>query len=186
MTDKIYIQAQDLLEDSFRLADAVKSDGFEPTFIVALWRGGAPIGLAIQEFFAYHGVETDHILVRTQSYSGIENQSDQVVIYGINYLIKNLSSEDKVLIVDDVFDTGKTIDAIVEDMKKRLKLNMPQDVRVAVPYFKPKRNKTERLPDYYLHVTDDWLIYPHSIEGLTPQELEANKPEIYGTIKAYL
>ena len=59
MTDKIYIQAQDLLEDSFRLADAVKSDGFEPTFIVALWRGGAPIGLAIQEFFAYHGVETD-------------------------------------------------------------------------------------------------------------------------------
>ena len=63
---------------------------------------------------------------------------------------------------------------------------MPQDVRVAVPYFKPNRNKTERLPDYYLHVTDDWLIYPHSIEGLTPQELEANKPEIYGTIKAYL
>ncbi|MAW46867.1 MAG: hypoxanthine phosphoribosyltransferase [Gammaproteobacteria bacterium TMED30] len=186
MTDKIYIKAQDLLEDSFRLAQHVRKDGFEPTFIVALWRGGAPIGLAIQEYFAYHGVETDHILVRTQSYAGIENQSDQVVIYGINYLVKNLSAEDRILIVDDVFDTGKTIDAIIEDMKRQLKLNMPEDLRVAVPYFKPDRNKTERLPDYYLHVTDDWLIYPHSIEGLTPEELQMHKPKIFTAIKDHL
>ena len=104
----------------------------------------------------------------------------------MNYLVKNLSAEDRILIVDDVFDTGKTIDAIIEDMKRQLKLNMPEDLRVAVPYFKPDRNKTERLPDYYLHVTDDWLIYPHSIEGLTPEELQMHKPKIFTAIKDHL
>ena len=75
MTDKLYLDANRLLNDSFRLADQVYRSGFEPTFIMALWRGGAPIGLAVQEYFAYRGIETDHILVRTSSYHGIDNQS---------------------------------------------------------------------------------------------------------------
>ena len=54
MTEKFYIGAEDLLADSFRLARRVHQSGFEPTFIMALWRGGAPIGLAVQEYFAYH------------------------------------------------------------------------------------------------------------------------------------
>ena len=73
MTDKLYLDANRLLNDSFRLAHQVYRSGFEPTFIMALWRGGAPIGLAVQEYFAYREIETDHILIRTSSYHDIDS-----------------------------------------------------------------------------------------------------------------
>ena len=50
MSEKLYLGAQELLEDSFRLAARVLASGFKPSFIVAIWRGGAPIGMAVQEF----------------------------------------------------------------------------------------------------------------------------------------
>ena len=55
---------------------------------------------------------------------------------------------------------------------------MPHDVRVAVPYYKPSRNKTQRVPDYYLHETDQWLKFPHSLEGLTKEEVLNNRPNL--------
>lgn len=186
MTQKLFLDADELLNDSFRLADQVYRSGYEPTFIMALWRGGAPIGLAVQEYFAYREIETDHILVRTSSYHGIDNQSRNVQIYGLNYLVKNLQAEDRVLIVDDVYDTGRTIVSIVQAMQEQLKLNMPTQVRVAVPYYKPKRNETDREPEYFLYDSDEWLVYPHSVEGLTPDEIQQHKPEIHQILAPHL
>ena len=186
MTDKYYIDPEQLLADSFRLAQQVHRSGYEPTFIMALWRGGAPIGLAVQEYFAYHNIETDHILVRTSSYHGIDQQSRDVNIHGLSYLVKNLAAEDRVLIVDDVFDTGQTINAIIQTMRAQLKNNLPQDIRVAVPYFKPSHNQTDRLPEYFLHETEEWLIYPHSVEGLTPEEIKTHKPHLYEVLHKYI
>ena len=45
VSDKQYLDAQTLLEDSFRLGAEIYRSGFRPTFIVAIWRGGAPIGI---------------------------------------------------------------------------------------------------------------------------------------------
>ena len=59
--NKRFITAQELLEDSFRLAAKVFEDGFRPQFIVGIWRGGAPIGIAVQEYFDFKKIETDHI-----------------------------------------------------------------------------------------------------------------------------
>ena len=112
MTYKHYLDANELLNDSFRLANKVYQSGFRPSFIMALWRGGAPMGLPVQEYFAVKGIPTDHILVRTSSYSGIDNQSRDVPNFGLSYLVKRLSADDKVLIVDDVYDTGRTIHTI--------------------------------------------------------------------------
>jgi hypothetical protein len=55
-----------------------------------------------------------------------------------------------------------------------------------VPYYKPTRNQTDREPDYYLHETEDWLKYPHSLEGLSPEEIAENRPELYSIIKDHL
>ena len=66
----LYIGAQELLEDAFELGARVFESGFRPSFIVAIWRGGAPIGIAVQELLDYLGVETDHIAIRTSSYTG--------------------------------------------------------------------------------------------------------------------
>lgn len=186
MSEKQYLSAQQLLEDSFRLGAEIIKDGFRPTIIIAIWRGGVPMGIAVQELLAWYGIETDHIAIRTSSYSGIDGQADEIRIHGMNYLVKNCTREDSLLIVDDVFDTGLTIDAVITHLHNKARLNTPHDIRVAVPYFKPTRKRTERVPDYYLHQTDRWLKYPHSLEGLSIEEVEANRPELYAIIKDQL
>jgi hypoxanthine phosphoribosyltransferase len=187
MAEKQYLTAQSLLQDSYTLARDVLDSGFEPTFIVAIWRGGAPIGIAVQEFLAVHGVTSDHIAIRTSSYAAkIDQQAKEVRVHGLNYLVKNLTYEDKLLLVDDVFDTGRSIEAVINELAKQTRLNMPQDVRVAVPYYKPSRNKTERTPDYFIHETEAWLKYPHSLEGLSNQEIAQHRPRLYEIIKKHL
>jgi hypoxanthine phosphoribosyltransferase len=182
MGDKVYLDAQELLEDSFRLGARVVASGFRPSIMIAIWRGGAPVGVAVQEMLAYNGIETDHIAIRTSSYSGIDGRSQEIRIHGMNYLIKKVRHEDRLLIVDDVFDTGSTIDAVIRHLGEKARLNTPHDVRVAVPYFKPERNLTERVPDYYLHETASWLKYPHSLEGLGAAEVAAHRPALYDII----
>ena len=69
--EKRYISAQQLLEDSFRLGVEILNSGFRPHFIVGVWRGGTPVGIAVQEMLDFFGVETDHIAIRTSYYEGI-------------------------------------------------------------------------------------------------------------------
>ena len=96
--NKKYITAQELLEDSFRVAAQVFEDGFRPQFIIGIWRGGAPIGIAVQEYFDYKKVETDHIAVRTSSYYGIGKQAKEIKVHGLHYLIENANAGDGLLI----------------------------------------------------------------------------------------
>ncbi len=186
MTQKQYLSAQQLLEDSFRLGADVIADGFEPTIMIAIWRGGVPMGIAIQELLAWYGIETDHIAIRTSSYTGIDGQAHEIRIHGMNYLIKNCTDQDRLLIVDDVFDTGLTIEAVIAHLEEKARLNTPRDIRVAVPYYKPSRNQTNRVPDYYLHEPAQWLKYPHSLEGLSVEEVAQNRPELYAIIRDQL
>lgn len=184
MIEKTYLDPQTLLDDSFRLGAKILNDGFRPNYIIAIWRGGTPIGVAVQEFLAYYGVESDHIAIRTSSYSaGIDGRSKTVLIHGMDYLIKNITATDKLLIVDDVYDTGLTIQAVIKELKEKCRLNSPEDIRIAVPYFKPTRNKTGVDPEYYLHETEAWLKYPHSLEGLTADEIAEHRPELFDIIK---
>ena len=186
MMSKVYLSAQGLLEDSFTLAKQVLDSGFKPTFIIAIWRGGTPIGIAVQEYLEYHGIETNHIAIRTASYSGIDNQAREVKVFGLNYLVKHLQHSDRLLIVDDVFDTGKSVEAIINELRSRARLNTPDQIRIAVPYYKPSRRQVELEPDFVIHETTDWLKYPHSLEGLNQEEMKTHRPEIYDIIKGSL
>jgi hypoxanthine phosphoribosyltransferase len=174
---KTFIQADQLLEDSFKLAWKVYESGFRPDYIVGVWRGGAPIGIAVQEFLEVLGISSDHIAIRTSHYLGIEQHNSSVKVYGLNYVIRQLESEDSLLIVDDVHDTGLSIQQIISDLKTACKKNTPE-IKVATPYFKPSKNKTERKPDFYLHETDEWLVFPHELDGLTIDEIKENKPAL--------
>ena len=184
MSSKRYLSAEQLLLDSFLLAGRVFSSGFAPTVIIAIWRGGVPIGIAVQEFLAYCGIETDHIAIRTSSYgTGIDERLDGIRVHGLNYLVKTVTAEDKLLIVDDVFDTGRTVDAVICRLSELARLNTPSEVRVAVPYYKPTRREVDRVPDYFLEETDAWLMYPHSLEGLTVEEIREHRPALFEVIK---
>ncbi len=177
--NKVFISAQQLLEDSFKLAVQVYESGFRPDYIVGVWRGGAPVGIAVQELLHVLGTEADHIAIRTSSYTGIGERDKNVRVHGLTYLIKRLESEDSLLIVDDVHDSGLSIEQTILDLKKACKKNTPE-IRVATPYFKPDNNKTDRIPDYYIHETHDWLVFPHEIDGLSAEEIREHRPELAG------
>lgn len=175
--DKTVLSAQDLLEDSVELGIKILESGFEPTMIIAIWRGGTPVGMAVQEVLSYCGVASDHIAIRTSSYAGVD-QRGAVAVHGLNYIIKKICHDDRVLIVDDVFDTGNTIVAVIDELTRRARGNTPEDIRVAVPWFKPTRNETSIVPDYFLRETAEWLVFPHELDALTPEELRASRPDI--------
>ena len=105
MADKHFIGASQLLEDSYNLAWIIFESGYRPNYIIGVWRGGSPIGIAVQELLDVLGIESDHIAIRTSYYSGLGETKDSVEVYGLSYMIKKLESEDSLLIVDDVFDT---------------------------------------------------------------------------------
>lgn len=179
--EKTVLSAGQLLCDSFRLGVRILESGFEPTLIIAVWRGGTPVGMAVQEILAYCGVDADHIAIRTSSYTGVDQRS-QVAVHGLDYIIKKVCYDDRVLIVDDVFDTGNTFRAVIDELKRRARGNMPEDLRMAVPWYKPTRNETDLVPDYYLHETSEWLVFPHELDALTPGEMRARRPELHAIV----
>ena len=69
-----------------------------------------------------------------------------------------------------------------EGLQAACKKNTPE-IRVATPYFKPSKNKTSRTPDYYLYETDKWLVFPHELDGLSIEEIKANKPEVLDLVE---
>jgi len=175
--EKVWLTADRLLEDSFRLANLIADSGFAPTHIVGIWRGGAPVGIAVQELLEYRGIEADHIAIRTKSYAGIDQQNAQVRVYSLGYLVDTLAPDDRLVIVDDVFDSGRSIAATLQELQARCRHNTPREIRIATVYWKPKRNQTDLQPDYYVHQTDEWLVFPHEICGLTEDEIRAHKPQ---------
>ena len=175
--EKLFIDSNKLLKDSFKIAWNVFESGFRPNYIVGVWRGGAPIGIAVQELLDLLGVKSDHLAIRTSSYESMGKKSKDVQVHGLNYVIKKVESEDSLLIVDDVHDTGLSIDKIIKDLQNACKKNTPK-IKVATPYFKPNKNKTNRQPDFYIHKPDKWLVFPHELEGLTKDEMINFKPEL--------
>ena len=164
--DKLFINSDELLEDSFSLAWNVYESGYRPNYIVGVWRGGAPVGIAVQEFLDVLGVPSDHIAIRTSYYSAINETKDKVQVYGLNYIIRKLEAEDSLLIVDDVYDTGLSVEQIVIDLKAACKKNTPE-IRIATPFYKPNKNKSGKKPDYFIHEIDKWLVFPHELQGLS-------------------
>lgn len=180
MAPKTYVSAQSLLDDSFRLAHKIMQEGFHPDYIVGIWRGGAPVGIAVQELLLYHGHPSDHIAIRTSSYEGIEKQNDEIRVHGLHYIIENVNAENSLLIVDDVFDTGRSIQAVLDHISELSRRNTPETIRIATVYYKPNKRRVACTPDYYIHETDDWLVFPHELQGLTPEEIKAHKPLALG------
>jgi hypoxanthine phosphoribosyltransferase len=150
--------------------------GFRPTFLVGIWRGGAPISIAVQEVLEFHGMDCDHLAIRTSSYTGIGEQAKQVRVHAIDYLVSRLTASDHLLLIDDIFDTGRSLEAVLAELASRCKLNMPRSVRIATVYWKHARNQTSLQPDFCIRTTDAWLVFPHELKGLSREEILAHKP----------
>ncbi len=181
-----YIVANDLLLDSFRLAVTIGNAGFKPDFLVGLWRGGSAVGIAVQEGLDFLGCKTDHIAIRTsyrgqQDYTEMVDQADSIRAHGLRYLHERVCAEHSMLIVDDVYSTGSSVNAVITQLSRKSKRNLPHDIRIATVWYRPTE-KTIRAPDFYVHDTADWLILPYELSGLSIEELRDHKPEIQPVI----
>jgi hypoxanthine phosphoribosyltransferase len=182
MMNKSFVTADDLLLDSFRLAAEVYESGFRPDFLVGLWRGGSAVGIAVQEGLDHFGVETDHIAIRTsyrgqQYYSKMVDKAGAIRVHGLRYLHERISSHHSMLIVDDAYSSGSSVNAVIEQLRRKARRNLPHDIRIATVWYRPTE-RTIRPPDFFVHETTDWLVLPYELAGLSIEELRAQKSEI--------
>ena len=172
---KTYITSEQLLRDSFELAKLIVASNYRPTFLLGVWRGGAPIAIAVHEVLMACEIPCDHDIVRVSSYKGVDSRNNNIEIHNIDYLTQVLTSNDRVLIIDDVHDTGLSIQALVT----KIKTSTPAlQIKIAVPYYKPSKSKVDFEPDFYVAKNDGWLVFPHELVGLNEAELQQQKPEI--------
>ncbi|MEQ8206090.1 MAG: phosphoribosyltransferase family protein [Woeseia sp.] len=184
---KTFVAADDLLLDSFRLARKIAEAEFRPDFLVGLWRGGSAVGIAVQEGLEHFGIATDHIAIRTSyagqaSYTQMVDKADSIRVHGLQYLLEHTGAEHSLLIVDDVYGTGKSVQAVINELTRKTRRNLPHDIRTAAVWYRPGE-RTVSPPDYYLHETQDWLVLPYELSGLTVDELKAHKPELQPVIE---
>lgn len=175
--DRLVIDPNDYLVDCFRLARRIWDDGYRPDFLVGLWRGGAPPGIVIQEFFRWKGHDPYHTAIRTQSLEGVL-QGDGFDIKGFEHVIDEVEAEDQLLLIDDFFDTGRTIYEVVRHLRHKARRNTPE-VRVAVVYYRPRRRRFLVGPDYYLHEVESPPLLPDRITELREDEIHALDPELH-------
>jgi uncharacterized protein len=130
----------------------------------------------VQEVLEFNGIECDHIAIRTSSYTGLDQQAKFVRVHAVDYLVSQLNAEDRLLLIDDVFDSGRSLEAVLEELRRRCRRNLPEQIRIATVYYKPSRNRSSITPDFYVRMNDSWLVFPHEVAGLTREEILAHKP----------
>ena len=176
---KHYLSANDYQRDIWRLAAKIRYGTWKPDFLVGLWRGGAPVAIGVHEFFKATGWDIKHIPLKCASYTGIGQNEGQVVFTHGEMIFGMFRPGDKVLFIDDVFDTGKTAAAVHAKMQE-----IGVEMRMACVYWKPAKNITKVTPDFIERdIGNDWIVFPHEIEGLTREEIAEKDPVLAELIK---
>lgn len=162
------METDDLRRLSVDLAKQVKE---APDFLIALWRGGATIGCYVHEYLMEHfKVSVDHFPVRTSRYSEIKagEATERVKVIGLEYIFKRLRpNKNRILIVDDVWDAGTTMAAVLEKLS-----GLNARIEVGVIYWKPQNSKVPRGPDYWVEKTSAWIVLPHEYAGRPKEDTE--------------
>ncbi len=174
---KDFVTTDLLRNNALILAKQIYDDEFIPDIIYVSLRGGAFLGNILSEFFKIinnRGKPVFYAAVVARSYADF-NQISRVRIDGWTYHPKYLRSGDKVLFVDDIFDTGRTMNSLVKYVMKR---GISREfIKVAVHDYKQgsKGRELPVQPDYWcrkLREDNAWVHYmSHELEGLTSKEI---------------
>lgn len=176
-TPKIFLTANEVLLGSFKLARMILDSNWVPDVMIALWRGGAPVGIAVHEFLYYHGLRPRHHVIKCYSYHGIKSRSGEVCFEHANEFLDSIEPGAKLLVIDDVFDTGATARAVQQRLAP-----VRSDLRLATLYWKPGQNLTDIQPDFHLFETEEWIVFPHEMDGLTSAEIKLKDPQLFNLL----
>ncbi|MCL2381168.1 MAG: phosphoribosyltransferase [Treponema sp.] len=190
---KEFLPYETVRNNALKLAKRIYHDAFIPDVIYVSLRGGVYLGNVISEYFKIvqrRARPVYYAAVVTRSYTGVQESGD-VKVEGWTYDPDHLRTGDKILLVDDIFDSGKTINHLAKIIMGK---GIPrQSLKVAVHDYKYFYDRIEQLPvqpDYWcrkhelsLRDEDIWIHYSsHELIGLGPQELEehyyAKDPEL--------
>ncbi|MDR1302585.1 MAG: phosphoribosyltransferase [Treponema sp.] len=180
---KEFLSYDTVRNNGLKLAHRIYQTGFTPDVIYVSLRGGAYLGNLISEYFKVvckGRRPVYYAAVVARSYMDVR-ESEQIMVEGWTYAPEHLRIGDKVLLVDDIFDSGRTINYLAEII---LAKGIPrQDFKVAVHDYKYAYDKPEQLPiqpDYWcrkhevsVNDEDRWIHYmSHELVGLSAAELE--------------
>jgi len=165
MIKKRFITPEQLYKDAYQLAHMILKSGYVPDVILVMWRGGSPVGIVVQEYLAYHGIKTWHSVIKSESYTGIATRK-KPVLENISTTLKKIKSATKVLVVDDIFDTGSTLACLKDQLR-----NKTENIKTATIYFR-KNSPAKDQPDYFLRKTASWIVFPHELIGLSRFEIK--------------
>lgn len=133
------------------VAQQVVDSGYEPDWIVAIARGGLLIGGAVAYALSCKNIG----VVNVEFYSDIDERLEVPVMLPPALNLADLQ-DTKLLIVDDVADTGETLKLVVDTCRP-----VVQEIRSLVIYEKPR---SIIKPDYVWKHTDLWINFPWSTE----------------------
>lgn len=180
---KEFLSYEKVRNNALKMAYKIHQDGFIPDVIYVSLRGGAYLANVISEYFKIVRKDAHPVLyaaVVARSYSDVRMRSS-VMVDGWTYSPEHLRHGDKILLIDDIFDTGKTINHLVEILIEK---GIPRkDIKVAVHDYKYFSYHEEQLPiqpDYWCRkheikspADDRWIHYmSHELIGLSEAELE--------------
>ena len=152
MSDEREIMTWEVFGSASRaLAQAVADDGYEPDMVLAIARGGLLIGGAIGYALSVKNVYTMNV----EFYTGVDERLEVPRILPPAPDFVDVSDA-KILIVDDVADTGHTLRVVHDVCAGKV-----AEVRSAVIYEKPR---SVIQCDYVWKRTDRWINFPWSSE----------------------
>ena len=131
------------------LAHQVVDSGFVPDLILCVARGGLPVGGAV----AYAMGIKNCFAISVEYYTGINERLDLPVILAPELKVEELKGLN-VLVVDDVADTGNTLNLVMRTCEPQV-----SSLKTAVLYFKPQ---SVVKPDFIWKETDKWIVFPWS------------------------
>ncbi len=135
-----------------QLAQRVHDDGFDPTIVLAVARGGLPVAGAV----AYALGVKNCCVINVEYYTDIDERLEVPVILPPALNLVDLTAA-RVLVVDDVADTGETLKLVADQVATYV-----ADVRTAVLFEKPR---SIVQCDYVWARTRRWIDFPWSAPG---------------------
>ncbi|MHA1315136.1 MAG: phosphoribosyltransferase [Candidatus Helarchaeota archaeon] len=142
----LHFTHQDIHVQCHELAMKVKKDGFCPDVIVAVARGGFPVARLLADFLRVVELQS----VQIELYKNISKMLDSPNIIALN--LQNLEGR-KVLVCDDIVDTGTTIKLVIDHLKQIENV----DYKIVTLHVK---ESADFEPDYFHSKVTEWVIYP--------------------------
>ncbi|GLI26021.1 phosphoribosyltransferase [Agromyces rhizosphaerae] len=143
------LEWEDFAIASRDLASDVLGSGFRPDVVIAIARGGLLLAGAI----AYALGTKNCGSINVEFYTGVDARLPEPIVSGPMLDAPALEGK-RVLLVDDVSDSGRTLKKVVGMIT-----DAGADVRTATLYVK---SQTVLVPDYAYRSTDDWIVFPWS------------------------